>query len=103
MLSRKVIEEGRLKVMKMKYEKPMVAVDLFELSQSIAGCDIKIDYMDSYCFLVDKDVPPEPQSMAAQGYFVDGICMNFVTAGTTYDGAFSGMCYHTNANGALVS
>ena len=28
----------------MKYEKPMVAVDLFELSQSIAGCDIKIDY-----------------------------------------------------------
>lgn len=89
--------------MKMKYEKPLVAVDLYELSQSIAGCDIKIGHMDSYCFLVDDDVPGPTKSWAAQGYFVDGICQKFVTAGTTYDGVFNGMCYHTNANGALVS
>lgn len=89
--------------MKMKYEKPMVAVDLYELSQSIAGCMIKVGMTDSGCFLNDPDVPPEMKSFAAQGWFVEGNCMTHTVAGTTYDGVYDGMCFHTQANGALVS
>lgn len=88
--------------MKMKYEKPMVAVDLYELSQSIAGCAISVGLTSSACFLNDRDVPPEMKSFAAIGWFV-GNCEIQTVAGTTYDGVYDGMCFHTQANGALTS
>lgn len=85
--------------MKMKYEKPMVAVDRYELSQSIAGCIISVGLTDSACFLLDNDVPPQMKELAATGWFVDGGCMYQSTEGTSYDG----VCIHTQANGALTS
>lgn len=86
--------------MKMKYEKPMVAVDRYELSQSIAGCNINVGLIDSACFLEDKDVPPQMKELAAQGWFIDPSgCMFITVEGATYDG----VCIHTQANGALRS
>ena len=85
--------------MKMKYEKPMVAVDLYQLTQSIAGCAISVGFINSGCFLESPNVPPAMKAFAANGWFVDGSCDVHTVAGTTYDG----MCFHTQANGALTS
>lgn len=82
--------------MKMRYEKPLVAVDHYKLSQSIAGCAYKVNYMDSGCFLGDPDVPAVIKSFAASGWFTaEGSCVVQAKAGETYDG----ICYHTQANG----
>jgi hypothetical protein len=45
--------------MKKRYEKPMVAVDLYKLTQSIAGCAISVGLLDSGCFLNSPNVPPK--------------------------------------------
>ena len=91
--------------MKMKYEKPIAAVDLYELSQSIAGCHININNTNSGCFLEadDSAMPPEIKSFAAIGWFISGSCDIGTVAGTTYDGSLDGICFHTQANGALKS
>lgn len=82
--------------MKMKYEKPMVAVDHYKLSQSIAGCAFKVNNADSACYLRDPDVPAVIKSFAASNWFTaDGNCAIQAKAGQTYDG----ICYHTQANG----
>lgn len=85
--------------MKMKYEKPMVAVDRYELSQSIAGCGIKVGSADSMCFLRDPDVPNAMKSFAYHGWFASQSCAYRVIAGNDYDG----FCFHTQANSALNS
>ncbi len=83
--------------MKMKYEKPMVAVDHYKLSQAIAGCAFKVGHSDSMCYLTDPDVPSVIKSFAANGWFTaEGSCIIRAQAGQTYDG----ICYHTQANGA---
>ena len=87
----------------MKYEKPIVAVDLYELTQSIAGCTITVSFTDSGCFLNSPNVPPEMKAFAANGWFVESNCLIHTVAGTTYDVVYDGMCFHTPANGALTS
>jgi hypothetical protein len=89
--------------MKMKYEKPMVAVDLYQLTQSIAGCSIKVNYVNSGCFMDSPNTTVDMKALASVGFFVDGACLLTAVAGTTYDGAENGVCYHTNVNGALLS
>lgn len=85
--------------MKMKYEKPIVAVDRYELSQAIAGCSIRVNSVDSLCFLKDPDVPAITKSYAANGWFTEGNCALQTIAGMNYDG----MCYHTQVNAVLKS
>lgn len=87
--------------MKMKYEKPLVAVDRYELSQAIAGCGaVKISLESSQCFLRDPDAPAITKAYAANGWFTaNGHCDIQTVAGVTYDG----LCYHTQANGVLTS
>lgn len=91
--------------MKLKYEKPMVAVDRYELTQAIAGCSIKVNSIDRLCFTLDEDVPDKLKSFAmVEGWFVDGTsglsaCTVWIKAGDGHDG----YCYHTQANGALTS
>ena len=88
--------------MKMKYEKPMVAVDRYELSQAIAGCNaIKVCLEGNACFLRDPDVPAITKAYAANGWFTSSAkdCLIKTVNGVTYDG----ICYHTQVNGALVS
>lgn len=82
--------------MKKKYEKPLVAVDHYKLSQSIAGCAYKVNNMDSACYLRDPDVPAVIKSFAASNWFTaEGNCVIQAKAGQTYDG----ICYHTQVNG----
>lgn len=90
--------------MKMKYEKPMVAVDRYELTQAIAGCSIKVNSANNWCFLLDEDVPDPWKTFAMEeGWFADvtglGACTTWIKPGDGHDG----FCYHTNANGALTS
>lgn len=86
-------------MMKMKYEKPMVAVDRYELSQSIAGCVIILNYTDSVCFL-EGNVPDRMKEFASGGWFVDPRgCIIPSDEGSSFDG----VCVHTSANAAIVS
>ena len=93
--------------MKLQYEKPMVAVDRYELSQAIAGCSIRVGLADRGCFLRDEDVPTQLKSFAYYGWFVDTTgsnpCTEKIAAGQTYNDGADGFCYHTQANGALTS
>ena len=82
--------------MKMKYEKPMVAVDLYKLSQAISGCGFKVNLADSACYLRDPDVPAVIKSFAANNWFTaEGNCVIQAKAGQTFDG----ICYHTSSGG----
>lgn len=86
--------------MKMKYEKPMVAVERYELSQAIASCVIKIGPNGSNsCIRTDPDTPDEMRSWAINTWFSDSTCTLTVSTGQTFDG----ICYHTQANAAFQS
>ena len=95
-------------ILKIKYEKPMVIVDRYALSQAIAGCNIKVGLADRNCFLTDADVTQQMKAYAYYGWFVDtngtNPCTTRVEAGHTYiTDSGDGFCYHTNVNGALTS
>ena len=49
----------------------MVAVELYQLTQSIAGCTITVGFTNSGCFLESPNVPPEMKAFAANGWFVE--------------------------------
>jgi hypothetical protein len=88
--------------MKMKYAKPLVAVERYELSQAIAGCVIKIGANGTRgCILSDSDTPPAMRSDANLGRFADNTCLPFnkVNIGERFDG----ICYHTQANATFPS
>ena len=90
--------------MKMKYIKPLVAVERYELSQAIAGCVIKIGPNGSRnCIRTDPDTPAVIRSRANDGYFADMSCISsepfMVTPGTQFDG----ICYHTSASAIFPS
>lgn len=86
--------------MKAKYQKPMVAVDLYKLSQAIAGCSIKVNYNSSLCYLTDSSVPPALVGYAAEGWFTaEGACVKKAEDGQVFDG----FCYHTQGNGVSTS
>lgn len=86
--------------MKLMYEKPMMAVERYELTQSIASCVRKIGFLDSACVIADSDSTDEMISLAEErNYFISG-CARVPSEGeTTKDG----VCYHTNANAAFNS
>ena len=87
--------------MKKTYEKPMVAIDRYKLSQAIAGCSaIKVGLESSSCFMKDPDVPAITKAYAANGWFTaNGECKIQTVSGVSYDG----ICYQTQVNGALPS
>lgn len=88
--------------MKMKYEKPLVAVERYELSQSIASCAIKVGPNGSNgCIINNSENLGAMGSLAYVGYFtsVTGGCTMVPSIGQD----FSGVCYHTQANAAFVS
>lgn len=84
--------------MKIIYEKPMVAVERYDLSQTISSCITKIGLMDSECVLSDIDAPNEMKSLAVGKWFTPQ-CESFMRGGQSSDG----ICYHTNANAAFSS
>lgn len=85
--------------MKMKYEKPLVAVEHYELTQTIAACAAKVGFLNSACVLDDPTATNEMKGLAQIGWFVEGYCDLFTVGGSTEDG----LCYHTNANTAFNS
>lgn len=88
--------------MKKVYEKPLVAVERYELSQAIAGCVIKIGPNGSnYCVRTDPDTPDGMRSHANDGGWANNTCLpiHYVNVGQVFDG----ICYHTQASAAFPS
>ena len=88
--------------MKMKYEKPMVAVERYELSQSIASCAIKMGPSGTnYCILNNTVGLEEMRDWAYHGYFTGsaGGC-DFTP---DIDQEFDGICFHTQATATFIS
>ena len=85
--------------MKKQYEKPMLAVEYYMLSQSIAACITKIGFLDSGCVIKDPDATKKMKDLADIGYFADGACTTPPYNMDDYDS----ICYHTNVNAAFNS
>lgn len=87
--------------MKKPYEKPLLAVEHFALTQSISSCaGIKINSVDALCVLKDPDSTNVMRNLAHRKGFlnpcgIDGKDLS----GHMYDG----VCYHTNINAAFTS
>ena len=80
--------------MKLKYEKPLIAVEQYALSQAIAACPTQVGYNDNICMAKDEDVPELMRDLAATGMFGEGRCEE-PTIGMDFD---DNVCYHTNVS-----
>ena len=98
--------EGQVESMKKSYEKPMLCVERYSLSQSIVACSgIKI--YSSSGTPGKSDVLKDPDSTYYMidwankgGFLADGAgCAIKLNGYTDRDG----VCYHTNANAAFNS
>ncbi len=87
--------------MKLKYEKPMIAVENYELSQSIAACDNRIGFTNSECVIKDPDATDHAKRLASTlGWFMEAGGCGLWSEGA--DGS-DGICYNTNANAMFTS
>ena len=84
--------------MKKAYQKPMVVVENYQLTQSIAACSSIVSLYDSKCFL-KSSLPSQWKDLAYIGYFMEGYCDFFPSDMDVFDG----ICYHTNAGAAFTS
>ncbi len=86
--------------MKMEYKKPMVAVEHYKLSQSIAACVIQINSLVNACVVRDEDTPPEMRSIAYvfPEYFSVDCAIN---AAHIQDN--DKICVHTQVSAAFTS
>lgn len=89
-----------MKGLKMKYEKPMAAIEFYQLSQSIAACSIGISYLNRDCVISDNDTPDETRSIALlyPEYF-SSPCVKNATAMQGNDF----ICVHTQVNALFTS
>lgn len=86
--------------MKKKYEKPLIAVENYVLSQAIASCSTRIGFNSSACVLDDEDAPDGFRNLANIGYFTaDGKCYFEPVIEDVRDN----ICYHTSANAMFHS
>ena len=85
--------------MKKKYVTPMIAVEHYELTQSIASCATKIGFLDSGCVLKDPDATFKMKDLAKTGTFAVDHCSDPAIGMDEYDS----ICYHTNASAAFNS
>lgn len=87
-------------IVRKPYEKPMIAIEYYELTQTIASCATKIGFLNSECVKNDPDATPQMKDFAYSGWFTEaGNCASFAVG---MDG-FDSICYHTNANAAFNS
>ena len=86
--------------MKIKYEKPQALVEFYKLSQSIASCDIHINYLSNNCVILDNDTPDLMRSYAldSPAYFSTD-CNIICTNNPDYDT----LCYHTQVSACFTS
>lgn len=87
--------------MKKKYTAPIIAIEHYEVTQSIANCSTKIGFMGSECVKEDPDATEKMKDLAWSGYFNSSVndCKDFPTGMDEYDS----ICYHTSANAAFSS
>lgn len=78
----------------------MIAIERYELTQAIAACSLKINFLNNLCVINDPDSPPSMKNLAVRNYFTAGACV--VAVDTGYDET-TGICYHTSANAAFNS
>lgn len=85
----------------MRYEKPAIAIERYELTQAIAACSIQIGFASSACVLQDVDSTRIPGilNLAADQHFLSGHCIKVPSETSTEDG----ICYHTLSNAAFTS
>lgn len=79
--------------MKRTYEKPLLLVERFELTQMLSSCSVMIGLNDNKCVLADADATQRMKSAALIGYFLGG-CGNVYLGQDGEDG----MCYHVANN-----
>lgn len=99
--------EGQVKSMKRQYEKPMLYVEHYSLTQSIASCGGTIKIYSSSAVPGNSDVLNDPDATyymidwAKKGGFLSGGdgCAIKLNGYTDRDG----VCYHTNSNAAFNS
>lgn len=83
-----------------KYEKPMLAVEYYQLTQLIASCTTKIGLLDSECVKNDPDATDQMRDLAWSGFFTDkNNCSDYPEGMDSHDK----ICYHTNASAAFSS
>lgn len=87
--------------MKKTYTKPLLAVEHYELTQTIANCATKIGFLGSSdCVKNDPDATDQMKDLAWSGFFMDKNGCREYPEGMD---AFDSICYHTNANAAFNS
>jgi hypothetical protein len=87
--------------MKKPYQKPMLAIEYFSLTQSISACvGIKINAVDPACVLNDPDSPNDMKNWARRNGFLSNVdACTIDMSGYRNDT----MCYHTSINAAFTS
>lgn len=84
--------------MKKPYVKPMMAIERYELTQSIANCHVIIGLKSSDCVLADDDASPKMKEAADLFAFMEGHCLAPVT-----EGNYDTVCYNTSVTEAFSS
>lgn len=84
--------------MKRNYVTPVIAVEYYNLTQSIAACEKRIGWRDTDCVLNDGDSTQQMIDLCALNVYLEGCTLN-IKGMSEFDGA----CYHTNANAAFTS
>lgn len=87
--------------MKKVYEKPMMAVEYYQLTQAIAACSTKISFLNSECVKNDPDATDLMKSLAWDNWFTDAA--NCPSGFPSDMDGFDSICYHTNAEAAFNS
>jgi hypothetical protein len=85
--------------MKKKYERPVIEMERFQLSQQISSCGaIRINLTNAACVLESASATDEMKRLAYAGFFMDG-CFLQATGMEDSDG----FCVMTNVNVAFSS
>jgi hypothetical protein len=85
--------------MKKKYERPIIEMECFQLTQQISSCGaVKINLTDDACVLASTSATDEMRRLAYAGFFMDGCIMT--ATGMEYG---DGICVMTNVNVAFSS
>ena len=99
MKNRKGIDpKERMIEMKRIYEKPVLLVERFALTQMLSSCSVLINIADSACVLADDDSTLRMKSMALYGYYLEGCDLH--RTGVDYE---DGVCILTATNTVFSS
>ena len=86
--------------MKMEYQKPVAAIEFYQLSQSIAACAIKINLLSNACVVNDADTP---DGMRGYAYVYPNTFSTSCDTVCTNNPDYDSLCYHTQMNATFTS